>query len=125
MSDWADPSDVRAWASTLDEAHLLCRDLGHQWRPFKASFNLTERVFERTLRCGRCRTERSQALTQVGAVLKNNYDYPDGYLVPNLGRLAGDSRNMVRLESVGRAIEAAGGTVNRTASRRTKTTKRR
>lgn len=119
---WADPGDVKDWAVTLDEPHLLCRDLGHLWKPFRASFNLTERAYERTLRCSRCKTERSQTLSQVGAVLKNNYDYPEGYLVPKLGRLAGESRNMVRLESVSRAIEAAGGTVTRIA---TKTRKRR
>jgi len=117
---WADPNDVKTWATSLDEALLLCRDLGHLWKPFRASFNLTERAYERTLRCSRCKTERSQSLSQVGAVLKNNYDYPDGYLVPKLGRLAGESRNMVRLESVSRAIEAAGGTVTRIATRQRK-----
>lgn len=115
---WADPADVQSWASDLDEPHLLCRDLGHLWKPLGATFNLDQRAFERTLRCSRCRTERSQTLSRVGAVLKNNYDYPEGYLVPKLGRLAGDSRNVVRLESVNRSIEAAGGTAVRQPNRR-------
>jgi hypothetical protein len=108
---WADPDDVRAWASSLDEAKLLCRDLGHLWKPYRANFNLTERAYERVLRCSRCKTERSQTLSQVGSVLRNAYDYQPGYLTPRLGRLAGSSRDVIRLESISRAIEASGGTV--------------
>ena len=91
------------WVLDLNDQQLLCRDIGHTWRPFRAY--LTEYGYERILRCPRCRTERAQSLSPRGHVLEGHYSYPDGYLAPKgVGRMDSDARDLLRLESIGRLI---------------------
>jgi hypothetical protein len=99
---------VAAWSAHLPDRYLLCRDLGHNWRPWRARLT-DERGFEQVLRCARCRAERSRTVGASGATLGNHYHYPDGYTAPaGTGRLTGDSRNALRLESVLRLIAHQG-----------------
>lgn len=102
---FADPAEVRDFAAELDEALLQCRELGHLWSPWTASWSGEEGCYHRTLRCDRCTTERNQSLSDRGAVLTNSYVYPEGYLHEGMGRIAGDGRDMLRLESVLRATQ--------------------
>lgn len=99
------PRDVGLWAAALTDAALLCRDVGHYWRPFTASWERESRSYHRVLRCGRCRTERHQLLDSRGHPVSGHYVYPEGYLAPaGTGRLVGDERDTLRLESVVRAM---------------------
>jgi len=97
--------DVGTWARELTDAALLCRDVGHYWRPFTASWERESRSYYRVLRCGRCKTERHQLLDSRGHPVKGHYVYPDRYLAPpGTGRLVGDERDALRLESVVRLM---------------------
>lgn len=108
--------DVSSWAADLPSRFLECRDLGHNWRPLSAylaelALSDTERltVYEQTMRCSRCRTERFRRLgAATGTILGNGYAYPDGYLSPpNTGRLTSSDRDGLRLEALTRTLTSA------------------
>ena len=91
------------WTDELDDRYLLCRDIGHTWRPFRAQ--IADSAYWRVMRCGRCKTEREQTLSMSGEILAGHYNYPEGYLTPaGTGRLYGHHRAHLRLESVLRLI---------------------
>lgn len=96
--------EVADFAAGLSEAHLACRDYGHSWTPATARWDSELRAFARTLRCVRCHTERAQWLSQYGHPLRGHYVYPEGYQALGLGRLDGESRDVLRLESVSRLL---------------------
>jgi hypothetical protein len=101
------PPDVATWAGGLTDAQLSCRDYGHYWRPFTASWEQESRSYHRVLRCGRCKTERHQLLDSRGHPVRGHYDYAPGYLAPaGTGRLVGEDRDVLRLESVVRLMGA-------------------
>lgn len=101
----ADPKAVRAWAEDLPDAFIMCRDMGHTWRPYRASWNPQERGYDRVLRCGRCKTERKQLISESGLIERGSYDYPDGYSAPaGTGHIDGNGRGALRLESTLRLI---------------------
>jgi len=101
----ADVQAVANWSSDLPDSFLMCRDMGHTWRPFTARFSADENAYDRTLRCGRCKTERQQVIGMDGTILSGVYLYPDGYLSPaGSGRITGDGRGALRLESTLRLI---------------------
>jgi hypothetical protein len=94
---------VQEWAEGLSDNFLLCRDIGHSWRPFRAAIGVDG--YERVMRCQRCRTERSQWLSLAGHVQASSYNYPEGYQAPKgTGYLASEQRDGLRLESVLRLI---------------------
>lgn len=96
-------SDVKEFAKSLPEKYLHCRELGHLWRPFRAGRH-PDGGFERVLRCSRCRTRREQSLSSTGMVLTNNYKHPEGYLTEGIGRIVGEGRGLLRLESIMRVL---------------------
>ncbi len=101
----AEAKEVADWAGELPDSYLLCRDIGHLWRPFKARWDDDNNSYVRILRCGRCKTEREQGISAAGVVLWSQYDYADGYQAPKgTGRLDGEGRGALRLESVLRLI---------------------
>lgn len=111
--------DVGAWARELTDAALLCRDVGHYWKPFTAGWEPESRSYYRVLRCGRCRGERHQLLDSRGHPIRGHYRYPDGYLAPpGSGRLVGDERDTLRLESVVRLMGGDEVAARRAARRR-------
>ena len=111
--------DVGTWAHALTDAALLCRDVGHYWRPFTASWEPASRSYYRVLRCGRCKTERHQLLDSRGHPVSGHYVYPEGYLAPaGMGRLVGDERDTLRLESLVRVMGGDEVAVARRARRR-------
>jgi len=64
-----------------------------------------EDAYERTMRCGRCHTERDQVLSRSGEILAGHYTYPEGYTVPaGTGFLSSGARGSLRIESVTRLI---------------------
>jgi len=92
------------FAAGLTNAFLQCRELGHQWRPNTVTFDGKAKVFDRSLRCPSCRTIRRQVLTTAGHVLRNAYDYPDGYLSKHLTP-GTYSRDVFRLEALTRFLD--------------------
>jgi hypothetical protein len=101
----AEPSEVEQWAHHLKQSWLLCRELGHTWKPHTARYVPEQRAYERTLRCARCTTERRQVLDGSGHVVSSQYAHPDGYLHKGLGRVTGEGRDALRLESLTRFID--------------------
>ena len=100
-------SEVESFAAGLDQSHLLCRELGHLWSPWTAG--LTDGGgYVRILRCPRCLTERHQVLDGRAHVVSNVYRYPDGYQHKGLGRIVGEGRDMLRLESITRTLDNSG-----------------
>lgn len=102
---FARAGDIAAWRASLPEDYLLCRDLGHLWRPLSARWSPDDNGYHRVMRCGRCRTERAQVLSAAGHVLSGNYAYADGYSAPaGQGRMGTEARDSIRLESVLRLL---------------------
>lgn len=102
---FAPAGEVEAFASNLPENFLLCREMGHNWRPWTAKWNVGERCYDRVLRCTRCKCKREQSLTSSGAVVTSHYIYPDGYEHKGFGRISGEGRDRLRLESITRLID--------------------
>lgn len=101
----ADRAEVAGFANGLSISHLHCRELGHNWRPWVARYDEEHNAYERALRCTRCRTERWETIGLSGAKLGSHYKYPDGYVAPaGLGRIVGEGRDALRLESLQRAL---------------------
>lgn len=101
---FASPSEVGAFAAKLPENFLLCREIGHNWKPWAAQWVPEDQCYERVLRCTRCKTRRNQTLSSQGAVIASNYEYPDGYEHKGFGRISGQGRDTLRLESLTRLI---------------------
>lgn len=99
------PSEVEAWATGLTDNYIACRDMGHTWRPLRAWWEESLKSYVRTLRCGRCRSERSQYVASNGYVDGNRYDYAEGYVKPKgTGRIDQEGSAALRLESILRLI---------------------
>lgn len=96
--------DVENAIHDMPSTFLQCRDFNHSWRPYTAKWNAAERCYDVQLRCSRCKTIRERKLNANGAIISSNYDYPDGYLIKGMGRITGDERNALRLESVKRIL---------------------
>lgn len=102
----ANREEVEGFAHHLSISHLLCRELGHNWRPWVARFDQEHNSYERALRCTRCRTERWETIGLTGAKDGTHYVYPDGYTAPaGMGRIVGEGRDALRLESLTRALK--------------------
>lgn len=95
-----------AFASGLSSKALHCRELGHNWRPLRASWDDVARAFDRTLRCSNCRSERVQVLDASGHPVSNRYNYAPGYLATNVEPVGlAALRDSFRLESLSRFLE--------------------
>ena len=125
--EWADPTEAADWARDLSDAHLECRDERHDWRRMSARWLPEAGVFERKRKCRRCKTVKTQRLSELGTVVSNTYDYPDGYQTSGLGRLAGDSLAAMRLVSVHRelGLDAPGVASNAASNGRAKSNGKR
>lgn len=103
-------TDAVDWLSDLPASFLACRDIGHAWRPYTASWESAERRYRRVLRCSRCKADRVQFLDASGHVESTHYDYPDGYTRPagsEFGPYDAAMRNAVHLLGVTRLVEQA------------------
>jgi len=103
----ADRQEVEAFAKGLKEAFLHCREMGHAWRPWAAEWDAEHNSYRRGLRCPRCKTKRWQYMGLTGAVLGTQYEYPEGYTAEGIGRIMGEGRDALRLESLTRALSPA------------------
>lgn len=100
---YAELKEVESFAQGLPDKYLECRELGHNWKPYTAS-STGEGTWLRTLACNRCRTKREQEISDRGIVMKNQYIHPEGYLHAGMGRIVGDGRGLLRLESITRSV---------------------
>lgn len=103
----ADVHEVAEFAAGLSTSYLLCRELQHNWKPFSAHWDEEHHNYERVIRCVRCRTRKVQRLSDRGGILSSHYEYPDGYLHATLGRIVGEARDTLRLESLIRSLDHA------------------
>lgn len=108
---YAQLSDVKQFASELPDKYLHCRDLGHNWMPFQAGA-YRDGGYLVVHRCSRCRTKRRRDLSPSGIPLRSNYEHPDGYLTEGIGRIVGEGRGLLRLESVQRLIPSDAGFID-------------
>lgn len=95
--------DIIDFAHDLPERFLYCREMGHNWRPFSAG-RYKDGGYLRILRCVRCKTERHQEISARGVILTSSYKHPEGYLSKGLGRISGEGRGVLRLESIRRIV---------------------
>jgi hypothetical protein len=79
---------------------VACRDYGHSWKPFTATWNPTFRYYESQLKCQRCNTVRTRFIGPQGQRAGGRYDYVDGYTIKGLGFLSVDDRDHIRLASM-------------------------
>lgn len=98
--------DVPAFASGLSDKQLHCRELGHEWRHHTATWDTKAKVFDRALRCRNCGSVRRQVLNRSGHVIRNHYNYAEGYLVTKVLNRDGLSRDVFRLEALTRILDA-------------------
>jgi hypothetical protein len=103
-TDYADPAEVADLAAGMKQTHLECRTWNHIWRPNTAALATTQRWYDVTMRCVRCRSLRVQTWSLSGTVVTSHYEYAEGYLNKGLGRIVGDGRDALRLEIVQRAV---------------------
>lgn len=92
---------VEAFAAELPERFLYCREMGHTWRPYTAG-KYRDGGYRRALRCARCRCLKRQEIGPSGLIISTRYEHPEGYLTEGIGRLVGEARGVVRLESLRR-----------------------
>lgn len=102
--EFADPGLVADFAKDLEADWLFCRTYQHNWKPWSAHWSDHEGCYQVTIRCNRCSTKRVQTMSDKGAVLTSHYEYPEGYLAAGIGRIAGEGRDALRLESVTRVV---------------------
>ena len=102
------PTTMSKWAQALPDNDLLCRDIGHTWMPFEASFDPKTKVYKQALRCPRCTTIRRRALSRNGEILGSSYTYPETYRAPHgLGVTTAPVRAEIRVFSLTRLLNAA------------------
>jgi hypothetical protein len=108
----APPADIEAehdFARGLASALLHCRELGHSWANYTASWHADSGTYDRALICGSCGTERHQILDAEGFIVSNGrYRYPDGYLAHQIIGYVGGRvpRNVFRKAALERATTA-------------------
>lgn len=104
---------VAAFAETLSESHLECRQFGHAWRAYTVDKDGPR--YRVTTICPRCEAKRVQTIDSRGMVVGHtNLRYPDGYLAHGIGRITGEAKGVVRLEGVHRVIDAQSSGPDRT-----------
>lgn len=101
----ADPGEVADFAALLPEKFLHCREMNHNWRPYTVGRH-KDGGYERVLRCSRCRTLKTQHLDRFGMLVGSaSYQHPEGYLHAGMGRIVGEGRGVLRLESIKRVAK--------------------
>lgn len=96
------------FAAGLNTRVLHCRELGHNWKPWTASYDPKARAYDRRLRCASCKTQRVQVLDSSGHPVSNRYVYPEGYLAQNVDGVGLSAlRDVFRLEAVTRFLDGS------------------
>jgi hypothetical protein len=106
---WATRNQVEAIAKEWTEAVLLCRTLGHSWRQSNAVHVRRLHYWQVSYNCDRgCGCIKYQEWSERGVVYASWMIYPrdnegrELYLTEGIGRVAGDIKGALRIESVTR-----------------------
>lgn len=97
--------EVIEMAGQWPAAYVECRLDRHEWRPSVARHYPGFRYFHVIKICHRCKTEKHQEIGENGQLFSSTYRYPTGYLSDGKGRIVGDARDALRLESVKRLFK--------------------
>lgn len=97
----ADLGEVEIAAHAMSDQYIQCRDFGHTWTLWRVFRK--KGYFERQLHCRRCKTNRTQTLSNRGEVLHSHYQYEEGYQLKGMGRMLADGKNVLRVEAMSRA----------------------
>lgn len=114
MAEFARASidDVRRAAEGWDEDQLECRMNRHTWSPSQARHDRTVNLIKVVQICHRCDSQRHQEIHgSTGALFSQWYVYGEGYLTKGIGRISGDGRDTLRLETVMRTFKITKGKV--------------
>lgn len=88
----------------IKEEYLWCRDVLHSWSPYDfhvvTSSVTRRREMHQVLRCDRCTTIKTRIMTTQGDLLRNSYQYPEGYLVKDQGPLTAADRATIRRRNI-------------------------
>lgn len=97
---FAEVEEVKEFAESLSDEFLECREMNHIWKAWTGQY--VEGGILRILRCQRCKCERHQEISLSGTILSSHYKHPEGYLHKGMGRIVGDGRDALRVESLTR-----------------------
>lgn len=97
-------AEVEEFAAGLKEAFLYCRRFGHAYKPHTAKLSNEFRGYETTKRCTRCTLVVVEVMDMRGAIIKSWPRYPEGYLAKGIGRIVGEGKDIVRLETLNRFL---------------------
>lgn len=101
----ADPAEVERECRDWSDEFLECRTYNHNWLPQRATWNAEYAYYHIVQVCRRCKSERRMDMNRRGHLLaKPTISYSEGYLSKGLGRLMGDSRDIIRLAAVTRTF---------------------
>lgn len=98
-------------AVNVPEEFLWCRDFLHAWDPY--DFHVRRNTVTRrnemneVVRCTRCGTIKTRVMTTNGEILRNSYQYPDGYQLKEQGLMTAADRNQIRRINYQRAMNQA------------------
>jgi hypothetical protein len=101
---YAEPKAVKEAAKDWNDAILECRTYGHNWQPLRATYNARLLFYAVVQICPRCGTQRNMEIGSRGQVYASWYTYPEGYLLSGLGRITGDARDTLRMETITRTF---------------------
>jgi hypothetical protein len=97
------PPDPERMIGGFEDRWLICRDIGHSWKPGALHKTAEHIYFRRELACRNCKTVRTDVYSLWGSrVGSPTYRYPDGYQLSGL-RDWGVSRDDFRREVMKRA----------------------
>jgi hypothetical protein len=100
MTTYASSARIREAVEDWTDAQIQCRAYQHNWR----SLSVFHRpgIYTIVQRCTRCKNERERDMDESGGVIgKWKTTYRPGYLLgPNVGRVDGDGRDIIRLASL-------------------------
>lgn len=95
--------DIQKALANINDDHLQCRDIGHNWRQY--AVRKARGGYERSMFCRQCKTARHQFISSKGDVLTNSYSYAEGYQLRGVGRLAAEGKGIIRLTTIERSLD--------------------
>jgi hypothetical protein len=97
-------------AINVPEEFLWCRDFMHAWDPY--DFHVRRNAVTRrnelneVVRCVRCGTIKTRIMASNGDILRNSYQYPDGYQLKEQGLMTPADRATIRRTNYQRHVNA-------------------
>lgn len=97
-------------AVQIPEEFLWCRDFMHAWDPY--DFHVRRNAVTRrnelneVVRCVRCGTIKTRIMASNGDILRNSYQYPNGYQLKDQGLMTAVDRATIRRMNYQRIINS-------------------